>query len=142
MAVYCGKGPLVGGYWERLVRSVKWCLRKTLGRSTLTFDELATILVEIEATLNNRLLTYVCDDTEGLSYALTPADLIYGHRLAKSLDGRQFEVTSTAKTLTKRSSTSFVLLINLSRSCGRIICLTYRRKELEVAKIRSHSKSK
>ena len=74
MAVYCGKGPLVGGYWERLVKSVKRCLRKTLGRSILTFDELATVLVEIEATLNNRPLTYVCDDTEGLTYALTPAD--------------------------------------------------------------------
>ena len=65
------KSPWWGGYWERLVRSVKRCLRKTLGRSTLTFDELATILVEIEATLNNRPLTYVCDDTEGLSYALS-----------------------------------------------------------------------
>ena len=104
------KAPWWGGYWERLVRSVKRCLRKTLGRSTLTFDELATILVEIEATLNNRPLTYVCDDTEGLSYALTPADLIYGHRLAKSPDGRQFEVTSTAKTLTRRCKYQFCLL--------------------------------
>ena len=104
------KAPWWGGFWERLVRSVKRCLRKTLGRSTLTFDELATVLVEIEATLNNRPLTYVCDDTEGLSYALTPADLIYGDRLAKSPDGRQFEVTSTAKTLTRRCKYQFCLL--------------------------------
>ena len=37
-----------GGYWERMVRSVKCYLRKTLGCSTLIFDELGT--------LNNRSL--------------------------------------------------------------------------------------
>jgi len=42
------------------------------------FDELVTIVAEIEATLNNRPLTYVQDDQEGVSYALTPASLIYG----------------------------------------------------------------
>ena len=36
---------MVGGYWERIVRSVKHCLCIILGRSTLTFDhdELATV---------------------------------------------------------------------------------------------------
>ena len=51
------KAPWWGGYWERLVQSVKRCLKKTIGRTTLTFDELRTITVEIEATLNNRSLT-------------------------------------------------------------------------------------
>ena len=54
------KIPWWGGYWERLVQSVKRCLKKTIGRSTLSFDELATALVEIESTLNNRPLTYIC----------------------------------------------------------------------------------
>ena len=93
--LFVEKAPWWGGYWERLVRSVKCYLRKAVGRSTLTFDEMATVLVEVEATLNNRLLTYVYDDTEGLSYALTPADLIYGCRLAITPSGRQFEITSS-----------------------------------------------
>ena len=49
---------------------------------------MSTVLVEVEATLNNRPLTYVYDATEGLLCALTPADLVYGHRLAITLSGR------------------------------------------------------
>ena len=71
------QAPWWGGFWERLVRSVKRCLKKSVGRSLLTFKELRTLVVEIEATLNNRPLTYIYDDEEGLSYPLTPADLIY-----------------------------------------------------------------
>lgn len=128
------KAPWWGGYWERLVRSVKHCLRKTLGRSTLTFDELATVLVEIEATLNNRLLTYVYDDTEGLSYALTPADLIYGYRLARSPDGRQFEVTSTAKTLTRRCKYQFYLLNKFAKKWQRDYLLSLQEKGVRGSK--------
>jgi len=60
------KAPWWGGYWERLVQSVKRCLRKTIGRSSLKFEELATILTEVESTLNNRPLTYLYGDDEGL----------------------------------------------------------------------------
>jgi len=48
-----------GGYWETLVQSVKRCLKKTIGRTTLTFEKLRTVTVEVEATLNNRPLTYI-----------------------------------------------------------------------------------
>ena len=65
------------------------------------FDELATILVEIESTLNNRPLTYLYGDDEGASYAVTPADLIYGHRIVSTSNNQQYEVVSTAKSLTK-----------------------------------------
>ena len=67
----------MGGFWERLVKSVKHCLKKTIGRALLTFNEMATLIVEIEATLNNRPLTYVYDDAEGIDQPLTPTDLIY-----------------------------------------------------------------
>ena len=73
------KAPWWGGYWERLVQSVKRCLRKTIGRTTLTFEELRTVTVEIEATLNNRPLTYIYDDIKGIFCCLTPPDLIYGY---------------------------------------------------------------
>ena len=53
------KAPWWGGYWERLVQGVKRCLRKTIGHTTLTFEELRTVTVEIEATLSNGPLTYI-----------------------------------------------------------------------------------
>jgi hypothetical protein len=40
-----------------MVQSVKRCLRKTLGNARLTLDELNTVLVKVEGTLNARPLT-------------------------------------------------------------------------------------
>lgn len=122
------KAPWWGGYWERMVRSVKRCLRKVVGNSTLIFDELVTTVVEIEATLNNRPLTYVHDDEEGVSYVLTPASLVYGRRLATTPSGRQFEVSSTNKTLTKRAKHQFRVLSNFTRQWQRDYLLSLQER--------------
>ena len=36
------KAPWWGGFFERLIRSMKRCLRKSLGQAKLTYDELST----------------------------------------------------------------------------------------------------
>ena len=54
--------PWWGGFYERLVRSVKLTLRKTLGKSFLTFEELQTILCEIEYLINCRPLVYASSE--------------------------------------------------------------------------------
>ena len=54
-------------------------LKKTLGRSFVTLQTLKTIVVEVEATLNNRPLTYVTSDVANVE-PLTPAHLLYGKR--------------------------------------------------------------
>jgi len=51
---------------ERLIQSVKRCLRKSLGRTILNFDQMNTLLVEIEGILNLRPLTCVEDNTRVL----------------------------------------------------------------------------
>jgi len=71
--------PWWGGFFERMVGTVKRCLRKTLGQAKLTYDELLTVLIEIESTLNDRPLTYIYDEVGG--EALTPSHLIYGRRV-------------------------------------------------------------
>ena len=50
--------PWYGGFFERLVRSCKNLLKKGLRNSRLTFEELKTILLEVEMIVNNRSLTY------------------------------------------------------------------------------------
>ncbi|EPB69630.1 Pao retrotransposon peptidase [Ancylostoma ceylanicum] len=51
--------PWQGGVYERLIRSVKLALHKTLGRSMPSQEELCTVIIEIEAMLNTRPLLYV-----------------------------------------------------------------------------------
>ena len=51
-----------------------------MGNARLSFDELLTVINEVEATLNSRPLTYEYD-TPG-EEVLTPAHLMYGRRLA------------------------------------------------------------
>ncbi|XP_071652825.1 uncharacterized protein [Temnothorax longispinosus] len=64
-----------GGWWERLVRSVKEILRKVLGRACLTSDELYTTLCDCEAIVNSRPITYLSEDSGQLA-PLTPSMFI------------------------------------------------------------------
>ena len=76
------KSTLVGGFFERMVASVKYNLRKTLGNARLSYEELLTVLVEVECMLNARPLT--CEYNKVHGEVLTPSHLICGRRV-KSL---------------------------------------------------------
>ena len=41
------RAPWWGGIFERMVRSTKRCLKKMIGRTKLSYDELLTILAEV-----------------------------------------------------------------------------------------------
>ena len=73
------KAPWWGGFYERLIRSVKSCLKKNLGTVKLTHDELNTIVTEIEAVLNSRPLSYLYSDS--LEEPLTPSHMLLGRRI-------------------------------------------------------------
>ena len=78
------RAPWWGGFFERMVRCVKRCLKKVLGKASLTFAELLTVVVEIEGTLNSRPLTFAYDE---VGYeVLTPSHLMFGRRLISMPD--------------------------------------------------------
>ena len=104
------KAPWWGGFWERMVQTVKRSLRKVVGRAVLRFDELNTLLIEIESIINGRPLTYIFDDSEGISYPLTPAHFLYGRRLVTSPSATHFEIISTNRSLTRRAKNQRYLL--------------------------------
>ena len=81
--------PWWEGYFERMVGCIKRCLRKVLGNSRLTYDELSTVLTEVESTLTSRPLTYLYDE---LGEALAPSHLLHGHRLSALSEGIDSEV--------------------------------------------------
>ena len=69
--------PWQEGFYERLVGMVKKSLRKGMGRRLLYWDKLATLLFEVEAILNTRPLTYICENLDS-SFVLTPAHFLTG----------------------------------------------------------------
>ena len=71
--------PQWGGFYERMNSLIKNSLRKSLRNARLSYEEFETIVIEIEAVINSRPLTYVYD--EDLLEPLTPSHLMYGRRL-------------------------------------------------------------
>ena len=97
------KAPWRGGFCERIVQSVKRCLKEAIGLTSLSFGELHTFLVEIEATLHNPPLPFVYDDEQSISYALTPSHLIYGRQISSVLNDKHYDIVTTNQLLTKRA---------------------------------------
>ena len=75
---YLEKSPWWGGFIERMVGSVKVVLRKILYRTFLDYDEMSTLLKEIESVINSRPITYVYSDE--VVEPLTPSHLLIGKR--------------------------------------------------------------
>lgn len=79
------KAPWWGGFFERMVQAMKRCLRKAIGKAKLNYDELLTVLTEVEAIINSRPLSYF--SSEDLEEPLTPSHLLTGHRTLGLPDG-------------------------------------------------------
>lgn len=69
--------PHFGGKWEAGVKSVKYHLQRVMGNILLTYEEFNTLLTQIEAVLNSRLLTALTENPEDLQ-ALIPEHFLIG----------------------------------------------------------------
>lgn len=72
--------PHFGGLWEAGVKSMKYHLKRIVGDSTLTYEELTTLTHQIEACLNSRPLCPLNDDVNDVE-ALTPGHFLVGRGL-------------------------------------------------------------
>ena len=68
----------VGSVWERLIRVLKNCLYKVIGRSKLTYFQLLSSLSNIQLAINSRLLTYYRSSSESLEF-ITPNSFLKLH---------------------------------------------------------------
>ena len=75
-------GPHHGSVWENGVKACKRHLKRIVGQSKLTFEEMTTVLCQIEACLNSRPLFTALDanDDDGIA-PLTPGHFLIGRPL-------------------------------------------------------------
>jgi hypothetical protein len=77
--------PNFGGLWEAGVKSVKFHIKRVVGETVLTYDELYTLLTRIEACLNSRPLVPMSNDPNDLT-AITPGHFLIGEALTAPLE--------------------------------------------------------
>ncbi|GFX99452.1 uncharacterized protein TNCV_1080961 [Trichonephila clavipes] len=71
----------VGGHWEAGIKSTKQLLIKTIKSALLNFEELVSLVTQIETCLNSRPLTPLSNDPQDLQ-PLTPGHFLIGAPLA------------------------------------------------------------
>lgn len=69
--------PHFGGKWEAAVKSTKYHLQRVLKDTILTYEEMTTVTIQIEAVLNSRPLCPLSDDPTDY-HALTPGHFLIG----------------------------------------------------------------
>lgn len=85
------RSPHMGGLWEINVKSVKTHLKRTIGETVMSYEELYTLLTRIEAILNSRPLSPVSNDPNDFSF-LTPGHFLIGEPL-NAMDERDLTTT-------------------------------------------------
>ena len=88
------RAPWWGGMFERMVRSTKRCLLKAVGKQKLTYEELSTVLTEVEAVLNNRPLMYIDEEIKKIKtrYSLHLIYSVDEGRFRKILESHMFSL--------------------------------------------------
>ena len=77
------------GMFERMMRSMKRCLRELLGRSRVDYEQLLTLLSEIQTIINNRPLTFLYNE---LQKKHSKASVIWQeNQFRKYLEQHQFQ---------------------------------------------------
>ena len=123
-----------GGFFERMIRSLKRCLKKVLRNARLTYEELLTVITEIELVLNSRPLTYLhFDDVEE---PLTPSHLVVGRRLMTIPEDCAIkeEKESDIELLTRRQRYLILLLSHFWNRWRNDYVLSLREHHRNVAK--------
>ena len=69
--------PHFGGLWEAGVKSMKYHFKRIIGETPLTYEEMTTLMHQIEACLNSRPLCPLTDDSDDME-VLTPGHFLIG----------------------------------------------------------------
>ena len=73
--------PHFGGIWEAGIKSVKAHLKRVVGNTILTYEQMYTVFTQIEAILNSRPLSPLSEDPHDYN-PLTPSHFLIGRTLS------------------------------------------------------------
>lgn len=79
------RSPHHGGLWEAAIKSVKFHLIRIMGNTNFTFEELSTVLAQIEAVLNSRPICELSNDPLDYTY-LTPGHFLIGSSMTSYVE--------------------------------------------------------
>jgi hypothetical protein len=79
------RSPHFGGLWESGIKSIKYHLKRVIGDTSVTYEEMYTLLTRVEASLNSRPLTPMSPDPTDFS-VLTPAHFLIGEPMTAPLE--------------------------------------------------------
>ena len=92
------RAPHFGGLWEAAVKSMKTHLRRVITPDVkLTFEEMTTVIVQIEACLNSRPLIPVNFVNDCVTDILTPGHFLVGQSLTTLPDNPSSSISLTLK---------------------------------------------
>lgn len=74
------RAPNFGGLWEAAIKSTKFHIKRVIGEATLTFEEMSTLLNQIEACLNSRPISLLPNNPNEPN-PLTPGHFLVGEPL-------------------------------------------------------------
>ena len=75
------RAPHFGGLWEAAVKSMKHHLKRIVGSKALTFEEMMTVVCQIEACLNSRPILATTQHNEEGIFTLTSGHFLIGRAI-------------------------------------------------------------
>lgn len=112
------RSPNWGGLWEANIKAFKYHFKRVAGNSKFTYEELLTLITQIEAILNSRPLIPLTSDVEDLE-VLTPAHFLIGRPITAIVEpsltnietnrlNSWQRITKSVQTIWKRWSLSYL----------------------------------
>lgn len=112
------RSPNWGGLWEANIKGFKYHFKRVAGNSRFTYEELLTLVTQIEGILNSRPLTPLSADSNDLE-VLTPAHFLVGRPITAIIEPSLTNVemnrlnawqriTKSVQTIWKRWSLSYL----------------------------------
>ncbi|XP_075162870.1 uncharacterized protein LOC142235503 [Haematobia irritans] len=98
------RSPHFGGLWEAAVKSAKGLLIKEISSASLTYEEMETIVIEVEEILNSRPRAPPPNNPI-YAAALTPGHFLIGEPLTAQVD---VTAQATSSTLAKRWELEYI----------------------------------